>query len=152
MADRRMVYGMMLGVFFGSILGYKMMGSLLLGEYNIPKNKLEVYECFQAIRDSEDAKWMNFYIREDFDKDIFGLARVISSAEVYDDEWLKGYELRNLHREGLKSVEKLKNEKVSHAGEIGKPWIKFHYKNRFGYVHELNEKKELYIFVNLMDP
>lgn len=141
--NRYILSGVILGMTFGGVIGYLVLVPLMYGDQDVATNKLEVYECFQAIRDSEHAVWKKFWIKEDlFDANIFVIYRVISNSKSSVKDGLKAYQLRNTYKDGLKSTT------IIDGDEVIMPYLICHYKDNIGYIKLKDKSGEFTISVN----
>ena len=141
--SRYTLIGVILGITLGGVIGYSGLVPLIYGDQHIATNKLGVYECFQAIRDSENVVWKKFWVKEDlFDANIFVIYRVITNSKSSVKNGLKTYQLRNTNKDGFKSVIVIDDNKVI------MPYLICHYKDNIGYIKLNNKSGEFTISVN----
>lgn len=113
------------------------------GETHSSLKRLEMYECFQAIRDKDNSEWISIGTRGDaLNQDIYSIQRNIMNEDTPGIESLRDYERRNKYRDGLRNMEIQEESRTSPA------WLFFHYKNNTGYVRLYEDNRKIAISVS----
>lgn len=142
-SSKCVIFGIVLGML--SVLAFFLPSfvSFITGGEHTPANKLEIYECFLAIRDSENSKWENFWTKEDpHDEDVFVLQREISTEGRSGIEELKAYGERNQYRDGIRTMAFREGTKAN------PPRMVFRYKNMICDVSYYEKNKEITVSVS----